>query len=140
MEKQLLISLFYEKCEESSCSRWYSGSGIYRDVSLAISGPVHVSLYGPQLTTPNIQNGGGEVEAKIQLHNDTAISRRVTVETIAAYIFFSHACERRYKPAICFSIGFVLHYSAMIINVLGGNVVWIKFIAFFLINILFGCL
>ena len=61
-------------------SRWYSGSGIYRDVSLAISGPVHVSLYGPRLTTPDIQNGGGEVEAKIKLHNDTAISKKVTVE------------------------------------------------------------
>ena len=61
-------------------SRWYSGSGIYRDVTLAISGPVHVSLYGPRLTTPNIQNGGGEVEAKIKLHNDSAISKKVTVE------------------------------------------------------------
>ena len=61
-------------------SRWYSGSGIYRDVSLSIAGPVHVSLYGPRLTTPNIKNGGGEVEAEIKLHNDTAISRKVTVE------------------------------------------------------------
>ena len=61
-------------------SRWYSGSGIYRDVSLTVAGPVHVALYGPRLTTPDIQNGGGKVEANIKLHNDTAISRKVTVE------------------------------------------------------------
>ena len=59
------------------------------------------------------------------------------VETIAAYIFFSHACERKYKPTICLLIGFVLHYSAMLVNVLGGNVVWINFILYFLINVIF---
>ena len=62
-------------------SRWYSGSGINRDVSLTIAGPVHVALYGPRLTTPDIQNGGGKVEAKIKLHNDTAIAKKVTVES-----------------------------------------------------------
>ncbi len=61
-------------------SRWYSGSGIYRDVTLTVAGPVHVALYGPRLTTPDIKNGGGKVEAKIKLHNDTAISKKVTVE------------------------------------------------------------
>ncbi len=61
-------------------SRWYSGSGINRDVTLDIAGPVHVSLYGPRLTTPNIQNGDGTVEAKIKFHNDTAISKKVTIE------------------------------------------------------------
>lgn len=59
------------------------------------------------------------------------------IETIAAYIFFSHTCERKYKPAICLLIGFALHYSAMLVNVLGGNVVWINNIFYFLINVLF---
>lgn len=59
------------------------------------------------------------------------------VETIAAYIFFSHAGERRYKPTICLLIGFVLHYFAMLVNVLGGNVVWVNFILYFLINVIF---
>ena len=61
-------------------SRWYSGSGIYRDVSLSVAGPVHVSLYGPRLTTPNIKNGDGTVEATIKFHNDTAISKKVSIE------------------------------------------------------------
>ena len=61
-------------------SRWYSGSGLYRDVSLTIAGPVHTALYGPQITTPGIRNGDGTVEANVQIHNDTAISKKVTVE------------------------------------------------------------
>lgn len=61
-------------------SRWYSGSGINRDVTLTIAGPVHFSLYGPRLTTPEIENGGGEVDAIITMHNDTGISKKVTVE------------------------------------------------------------
>ena len=61
-------------------SRWYSGSGINRDVTLTIAGPVHVSLYGPQITTPGIKNGDGTAKTDITMHNDTAISRKVTVE------------------------------------------------------------
>ncbi|MBO5858343.1 MAG: beta-galactosidase, partial [Clostridia bacterium] len=62
-------------------SRWYSGSGIYRDVTLAIAGPVHVSLYGPQITTPGIKNGDGTANVDIALHNSSSISKKVTVET-----------------------------------------------------------
>lgn len=65
---------------ETPNSRWYSGSGINRDVTLSIAGPVHVSLYGPRLTTPDIQNGGGKVDATIKFHNDTAISKKVYIE------------------------------------------------------------
>ena len=63
-------------------SRWYSGSGIYRDVTLSIAGPVHVALYGPRVTTPDLHTtrGGAQVGAKIKMHNDTAISKIVTVE------------------------------------------------------------
>ena len=62
-------------------SRWYSGSGINRDVKLTIKGPVHVSLYGPQVTTPNIASGDGTAKAEVTMNNDTSISKKVTVET-----------------------------------------------------------
>ena len=61
-------------------SRWYSGSGINRNVTLTIAGPVHISLYGPQVTTPDVQNGGGTARAAITMHNDTDIAKKVTVE------------------------------------------------------------
>lgn len=35
-------------------SRWYSGSGIYRDVKLTITDQVYVEQYGTYVTTPNV--------------------------------------------------------------------------------------
>ena len=62
-------------------SRWYSGSGIYRDVTLSIAGPVHVALYGPRITTPDLHTAEkAHANTTIKMHNDTAISRIVTVE------------------------------------------------------------
>ncbi|MEC1520571.1 discoidin domain-containing protein [Neobacillus niacini] len=51
-------------------SRWYSGSGIYRNVHLTITDDVHVDHYGVQVLTPNLKNQVGkdvdvEVNAKI---------------------------------------------------------------------------
>lgn len=35
-------------------SRWYSGSGIYRDVSLIVSENLHIDLYGVDIKTPTL--------------------------------------------------------------------------------------
>ncbi|RAS70838.1 beta-galactosidase [Lentzea atacamensis] len=37
-------------------SRWYSGSGIYRDVRLVVTDPAHVTRHGVQVTTPDLAN------------------------------------------------------------------------------------
>ena len=39
---------------QTPSSRWYSGSGIYRDVKLTATEKVHVDLYGTHITTPNL--------------------------------------------------------------------------------------
>ena len=60
-------------------SRWYSGSGIYRDVELLVLDPVHVDLNGTTVTTPDIANGTGTVNVKTEVVNNGGASASVTV-------------------------------------------------------------
>ncbi len=69
-------------------SRWYSGSGIYRDVTLTIVDKLHVDLYGTYVTTPNLESSNGAdgtVNAKVTLVNgDTSKSVTVKAEILDA--------------------------------------------------------
>ena len=60
-------------------SRWYSGSGIYRDVTLFAMDPIHVDLNGTYVTTPNISSGNGTVNVAVEVVNDSNSSASVTV-------------------------------------------------------------
>ncbi len=67
---------------EFPSSRWYSGSGIYRDVTLTVVDPVHVDLYGTHVTTPNLESSNGTdgtVNAVVTLVND-GVDSDVTVK------------------------------------------------------------
>lgn len=61
-------------------SRWYSGSGIYRDVTLIVSDAIHVAYNGTYVTTPNISNGDGTVKVEVELDNDNDTDVEVTVK------------------------------------------------------------
>ena len=43
-------------------SRWYPGAGIYRNVRLVVTNPVHVKQWGTYITTPVIEKEKGIVE------------------------------------------------------------------------------
>ena len=63
-------------------SRWYSGSGIYRDVDLTITDDVHVDLNGTKVTTPNLETEkGGTVNTNVTatVANDSDTAKSVTV-------------------------------------------------------------
>ena len=65
-------------------SRWYSGSGIYRDVTLIATDPVHVAYRGVSVTTPNIAGGSGTVNVSVEIDND-GISPATTTVTSTVY-------------------------------------------------------
>ena len=69
---------------EFPSSRWYSGSGIYRDVTLAVSGDIHVAEDGTYVTTPNLekeQNGDVTVHVETDVKSERDASDTVTVRT-----------------------------------------------------------
>lgn len=61
-------------------SRWYPGGGIYRDVWLSKTAPVHVAHWGTQVTT-QIEGATTQVSAKTTLQNEGATPRPVLVVT-----------------------------------------------------------
>ncbi len=57
-------------------SRWYSGSGIYRNVHLIVTDPVHIARHGIFVTTPGLAqeapHGYGTVQAAVEVTNERA--------------------------------------------------------------------
>jgi beta-galactosidase len=60
----------------------FSG-GIYRDVRLVITAPVHVAWYGTFVTTPQVSKVSGTVNVKTEVVNDSGAAKSVTVKTSA---------------------------------------------------------
>lgn len=60
------------------------------------------------------------------------------VEMLAAYFFFSHAGEKRFKTTYCILISLALFTSAFFMNLLGENTVWFNAVYFALMNFALG--
>lgn len=60
-------------------SRWYTGSGIYRDVYLISSGYVHIDNWGIFARTSEVKNGIAKVNISLDLVNETSEPETVTV-------------------------------------------------------------
>ena len=84
-------------------SRWYPGAGIYRKIQMMIADPVHVKVWGTQITTPIVKsnyaevrimntviNNSGNAEDKIRVENiilnqkGTEIARKEATAKIAS--------------------------------------------------------
>lgn len=66
---------------EDFSSRWYPGSGIYRNVWLTITDPVHVEHWGTFVTTPQVTNEKATVNLKTWVLNNSNESSMVRLET-----------------------------------------------------------
>ena len=62
-------------------SRWYPGGGIYRNVWLVKSQPVHVAQWGTYITTPLVGPATAAVRVNTKMINETTNDAALTVET-----------------------------------------------------------
>lgn len=66
---------------EGKNSRWYSGSGIYRDVKLIKTGNVHVPNWGIAVTTPEVSAEKATVNFNINIANKENKTGKLVVTT-----------------------------------------------------------
>jgi len=66
---------------EEASSRWYPGAGIYRNVWLVVTGPVHVAHWGTYITTPEVSAASATVSVKSEIRNRNPQEIKATVET-----------------------------------------------------------
>jgi len=62
-------------------SRWYPGAGLYRNVWLVKTNPVHVAQYGTFVTTPAISASSATVSLTVDIENKGTASQVVDVVT-----------------------------------------------------------
>src|SRR5690606_15782374 len=62
-------------------ARWYPGGGLYRDVWLTSTAPVHVAQWGTTVTTPAVSETAADVHLRVEIDNTTNAPVRVQVET-----------------------------------------------------------
>lgn len=63
-------------------SRWYSGSGIYRNVWLTTTGMTHIDHWGTYITTPEIKDSLAKVRLMIQIRNQLEEGQELVIRTI----------------------------------------------------------
>ena len=78
-------------------SRWYPGGGLYRNVWLVKTAPVHVAQWGTYITTPEISKDAATV--KIEVKVDNRLERQADVK-VAAEVYELNAEGRKSGRAV----------------------------------------
>jgi beta-galactosidase len=62
-------------------SRWYSGSGIYRNVWLTVTDNIFVDHWGTYITTPRVSKQSANIHVNTKIRNAARHDRQVTLTT-----------------------------------------------------------
>jgi beta-galactosidase len=66
---------------EDHSSRWYPGAGIYRNVWMDITGPVHVGRWGTYVITPEVADDKSSVAVKTEIRNQSDREAKIVLQT-----------------------------------------------------------
>ncbi|MFD0990019.1 sugar-binding domain-containing protein [Mariniflexile jejuense] len=73
-EEKNIISVKVDNSEQPN-SRWYTGSGIYRNVRLVATEKLHITHWGTYVTTPKVSKEKASVNLEVTLQNDANSSK-----------------------------------------------------------------
>ncbi len=62
-------------------SRWYPGGGIYRNVWLVKTAPIHVAQWGTHITTPEVSEDHATINVAVTVENQSNEDAKLEVET-----------------------------------------------------------
>jgi len=65
----------------NNSARWYPGGGIYRNVWLTKTNPVHIGQYGTYVTTKNVSKLSAIIDLKVSIDNDSRTDATVDINT-----------------------------------------------------------
>ena len=65
----------------NNSSRWYPGAGLYRNVWLIKTSPVHVNQYGTYITTKNVSVQSAQINLEVNVKNDSKANTAVEIST-----------------------------------------------------------
>lgn len=84
-------------------ARWYPGGGLYRDVWLVKTAPVHTAHWGAAITTPAVSVRSATVAQRLAVANDGPAPALVEASTV---IYAAGPTGRRVgRPVLRFSLG-----------------------------------
>lgn len=79
-EKENIVAVKVDNSNQPN-SRWYSGSGIYRNVYLVHTNKIFVGHWGTFITTPEINEKSAEINIKTDIRKKLEEKKQVTLKT-----------------------------------------------------------
>lgn len=77
-EGKNVVAVRVDNSAQKNC-RWYSGSGIYRNVHLIVCDPIHIEPWGIAITTPAVNEGKASVNIQTDVKNDDTAPKTITL-------------------------------------------------------------
>jgi len=64
----------------SADSRWYSGSGIYRDAWLVYSNPIHIAQWGVYAASKNVSAKQATLAVEVEIENNSKVNSNLIIQ------------------------------------------------------------
>ncbi|MGE4586187.1 MAG: DUF4982 domain-containing protein [Mangrovibacterium sp.] len=106
--KENVLAVRLENRPQSS--RWYPGAGLYRDVQVIVTGPVHVPVWGTCVTTPVVSDSLAAVRLETQIEGGWNRDVRVVTDIFGpdGQLVAREDQKRRMNPGQPFVQNFVV--------------------------------